>query len=143
MNITELNKKYVNSELSSTEGDKQFRYEVLSPLFKNIYENKVVYHERVTSIIKLENIELSPDSFNATAIRLSLIENEQSHIKFSRSREIWTVGANWAYLRFVGNCISPYSGWMMWVDPELVEKVEKLVIDKNFDEALNLTIRNL
>jgi len=28
----------------------------------------------------------------------------------------------------------------MWADPEIVEKVEKLVLQKNYKEALNLTL---
>lgn len=144
MNISELNKKYTKDELTSTEGNKQFRFEVLSPLFKNLYENKVIYHERVTSIIKLENIKLTPDLFEATAIRLKLFEPISNFFKNKpiSTKRSWTIGANWAYLTLDKNgCLHPYS-WLMWVDPELVRKVEKLVNDNNFVEARNLTIDN-
>ncbi|MFZ4705272.1 MAG: hypothetical protein ACOYMF_04615 [Bacteroidales bacterium] len=141
MNISELNKKYTKGELSSTEGDKQLRYEALSPLFKNLYENKVIYHERVTSIIRLENIILTPDLFEATAIRLKLFEPISKRFDRIASSNSWTIGANWAYLTLdKKGCLHPYSGWLMWIDPELVRKVEKMVNDNNFEEARNLTI---
>jgi len=139
MNISELNKKYTLGELTSTEGDKNLRYELLSPLFKNLYENKVVYHERFTSIVLLENIKLTPDLFEATAINYLLIE--AGRIKRYRPLpEKWSVGANWKFLRLSGNCLSPYSSWLMWTDPELVEKVEKLVKAELIIEALKLTL---
>ena len=33
-----------------------------------------------------------------------------------------------------------YGGWNIWCDPDTVKKVEKLVLDKNYEEALNLTL---
>ena len=144
MNISEINKKYTSGELTSTEGDKQFRYEVLSPLFKNLYENKVIYHERVTSIIKLENILLTPDLFEATVIRLKLFEPISKTFERIASVNSWTIGANWAFLTLdKKGYLHPYSGWLMWSDPELVRKVEKLINENNFKEAKRLTIDNL
>lgn len=137
MTITELNNKY-HKELSSTRGDKELRYYLLSPLFQNLYENKVVYHDRFTGIVQLSNIELSPETFIAQAQLLSLIK-----LGVKRNNPLpntLEVGANWAYLRLDGECLSVYSGWSMWTNPVLVEKVEKLIQENNFEEAYNLTM---
>ena len=143
MNISELIKKYTHDELNSMPGDKQLRYEVLSPLFNNLYENKVIYHERVTSIIQLENIILTPNKFEATAIRLKLFEPISNSFKRIASLNSWTIGGNWAYLTLdKKGCLCPYSGWLMWIEPELVKKVEELTNKGNFEEARNLTIGN-
>ena len=139
MTITELNKKYQNGELSSSVGDQEFRYLLFSPLFMNLYHNKVVYHERFTSIIKLENIILTPEMFQATAIHHLLIDRGSR--RHSPVPERWTVGANWGFMRLLQNCLSVYSGWLMWVDPVFVEQIERLTINENFEEALNLTSR--
>ncbi|MEI6682668.1 MAG: hypothetical protein WCO44_08570 [Bacteroidota bacterium] len=138
MTIAELNEKYHHGELSIGAGDQEFRYLLFSPLFKNLYQDKVVYHERFTSIIKLENIILAPDRFEAVAIRHLLID--QGSAGKRPLPEKWTAGANWAYLRLSGSCLTSYSGWLMWVDPVLVEKVERLTLEGNVEAALKLTI---
>lgn len=143
MNIPELCEKYTHGELNLMPGDKQLRYDVLSPLFNNLYENKVIYHDRVTSIIRLENIILTPDLFEATVIRLKLFEPISNSFKRIASINSWTIGANWAYLTLdKKGSLHPYSGWLMWIEPELVKKVEDLTNNGNFEEARNLTIDN-
>ena len=141
MTISELRKKYKNGELTSTQGDQEFRYLALSPLFTNLYENKVVYHDRFTSIIRLEDLEISPIQFQATAIRHLLIDNGA----FRRKRlppEKWEISANWAYLRLAGSSLCVYSGWVIWTDPELVKQVEQLALEGKFKEALAITLNS-
>ena len=138
MTIPELRKKYTNGELTSTRGDQEFRYLALSPLFTNLYENKVVCHDRFTSIIRLGDLEITPIQFQATAFRHLLIDSGA----FRRKRlppEKWVLSANWAYLRLTGSSLCVYSGWIMWTDPEMVKKVEQLVLEEKFKEALAIT----
>lgn len=139
MTITELNNKYKSGELSLGRGNRDLRFNALSPLFKNLYENKVVYHEGFTSIITLEDIELSPHFYAEAKIHLLI---DSGVFKNRPVPETWSVGANWAFLNLNGDRLSPYAGWLMWTDPVLVKKVEKLVLENNMDEALNMTIRN-
>lgn len=137
MTIAELNKKY-HKELSLNPGDKELRFYLLSPLFQNIYENKVVYHERFTCIVQLSDIKLTPDFFKAKALRLSMIKPlTYCNVPLP---ETWTVGANWEYLRLNGERLASYSSWIMWTNPELVEKVEKLIQANNLEDAYNLTM---
>lgn len=139
MNISELNHKYKNGELSGQTGDPELRRKEFSQLFTNLYETKVVYHERITRIIKLEKIELLPDRFNAIAIPYLLIEKGNRLDKFYRDKP-FELGASWKYLRLEGNVLLPYSSWLMWCDPYLVRQVEQLVLEKNFKNALDLTL---
>ncbi len=139
MTITDLRKKYANGKLTAIKGDLEFRYLTLSPLLKNLYENKVVCHDRFTSIVKLENLFITPEQFQATAIRHLIIDNGAYRGK-RFPPEKWTLGANWAFLRLVGSGLTVYSGWIIWTDPELVKKVEQLVTEGKFKEALDLTL---
>ena len=141
MTISELRKKYKNGELTSTQGDREFRYLALSPLFTNLYENKVVCHDRFTSIIRLEDLEITPVQFKATAILHLLIDSGA----FRRKRlppEKWEISANWAYLRLAGSSLCVYSGWVIWTDPELVKQVERLALEGKFKEALAITLNS-
>ena len=51
----------------------------------------------------------------------------------------WSIGSNWEYLRLSKSALVPYSGWLLWCDPELTRRVEVLVLEKKFKEALDLT----
>lgn len=138
MNIQELTEKYTNGELSDQIGDPELRCKEFSPLFRNLYENKVVYHERFTYIAQLQKIELTPEGFSAKAIPHLLIEKGNRMDAFYPQKP-WGIGANWKYLRLSKSVLVPYSGWLMWCDPGLTRKVEELVLAKRFKESLDLT----
>ena len=140
LSISELNAKYDREELASIPGDREFRYQVLSPLFENLYENKVVYYERFVCIVKLEDIIITPERFEATAIPYLLIKKA---IRMGRSDiipEMWRFGGVWEIITLSLTTMTFYSGVSIWCDPHTVEKVEKLVLDKKYEEALNLTL---
>lgn len=138
MNIKELNARYTNQELSSPTGDAELRRKEFSPLLLNLYENKVVYHERFTCLVKLEQIKLLPDGFTATAIPLLLIE-ENKLVDKHYPKKPWEIGASWKYLQLSQNALIILTLWQMWCDPDLVKQVEELTIEKKFKEALGLT----
>ena len=139
MSIKKLNEMYTNGELSKQIGDPELRRYEFSQLFLNLYDNKVVYHERTTRIIKLDQIKLLPDRFSAIAIPYLLIEKGNRLDKFYRHIP-FEFGASWKYLTLSGNVLSPYSSWLMWCDPDLVKQVEVLVLEKKFKDALALTM---
>ena len=135
MTIQELGEKYKN-ELSYNVGIHELRYNLLSPLFQNLYESKVIYHERFTCIIQLSDIIISPEEFQAKVQRLSLINpgpNRNNPIP-----ESWFISVVWAYLSLSGNHLTAYSSWAIWPDPLFVERVEKLVLEKKYKEAISL-----
>ena len=141
MNIEELNDKYNNGELSSQTGDAERRRNEFSPLFLNLYENKVVYHERFTGIVRLEQIKLLSDGFTAIAVPLKLIE-ENRLVNKVYPKKPWEIGASWQHLQLLENALAILTLWQMWCDPDLVKQVEELTIEKKFKEALALTLNS-
>lgn len=137
MTVTELSEKYAK-ELTATKGDKEMRYYLLAPLFQNLYQNKIVYHERFTALVQLSNITLTPDMFTARAELISTIRTLRTQRR--PLPQTWGISANWAYLTLHKGCLSPYSSWLIWPDPELVKKAEVLIKTNNLDEAWNITM---
>ena len=137
MTIANLNEKY-HKHLYETMGDQEMRYYLLSPLFRNLYDNKVVYHERFTALVQLTEIKLTPKEFSATAQCLTVIQNSARRKK--PIPETWTIAASWAVIQLAGECLSAYSTWLIWPDPELVAKVVDLMNDNKKEDAYNLTM---
>ena len=139
MNIKELNEKYTKGELSKQCGNSKLKRNEFSPLFANLYQNKVVYHERFTCIVKLDHIELLPDRFEAIAIPHLLIE-KGNRMDTLYPKKPWKFGASWDFLRLEKDVLLPYSSWLLWIDPDLVKQVEEFTIIRKFKEAKSLTL---
>jgi hypothetical protein len=137
MTVNELSEKYAK-ELSGTKGDKEMRYYLLAPLFKNLYQNKIVYHERFTALVQLSNISLTPDMFTARAELISVIRTLRTQRR--PVPQTWEISANWKYLTLNKGCLSPYSSWLIWPDPELVKKVENLINTNKLEEAYEISM---
>ena len=114
------------------------RYYLLAPLFQNLYQNKIVYHERFTALVQLSNISLTPDMFTAHAELISAIRTLRTQRR--PVVQTWGISANWAYLTLHKGCLIPYSSWLIWPDPELVKRAEELINTNNLDVAWNLTM---
>ncbi len=138
MTISELKQMYPGDELTSTSGDRKLRYEAFSPLFQNLFENKIVYYERFTAIVRLDNIQIDSNIFHARATIDFLMEDVRK--RFKPIPDQWEFGSDWRFLRLVDNGIASYSSWMIWPDPVLLAQVDKLVRSDKVKEALNLTV---
>lgn len=139
MTIDELKRNYSEDDLSHFMGDNELRYRLFSPFFSNLHENKVVYRERFVCLVRLENIEITPEGFSSTAVPLI-------HIEFTGDwrpeppPEPWEFGAVWKAMCVWNNGFSaPYASWTIWPDPELVREVERLALKGEFERALELT----
>lgn len=119
-------------------------YKKYGHYFNNLYENKVIYHERVTMIVRLEDLEVNEEYFKATAIRERfIIENPIRREKFKNSKffKQWTFKGCWQYATYSENpfCIGkPYASFKIWTEPALVKHVEKLVNQEDFEEIENI-----
>lgn len=140
MTIRDLKIKYTENELITFPGETKLRYKAFAPLFQNLHECQVVYHERFTGIIKLKDIKITPERFEAKAIPYLLIEKGDRFDQFFFKGE-WKFGSIWSHIRLTGNGLSsPYANWTIWPDIDLVKETERLTINKQFDAALELTI---
>jgi len=137
MTVYELSEKYAK-DLTETKGDKEMRYYLLAPLFQNLYQNKIVYHERFTALVQLHNITLTPDMFTAQVELISVII--ALRMQKRPLPKTWEISANWAYITLHKGCLSPYSSWLIWPDPELVKKAEDLIKINNLEEAWNISM---
>ncbi|WP_420577505.1 hypothetical protein [Ekhidna sp.] len=136
--IQELKAKYTEDELSSFPGDKKLRYEIFSPLFENLYEEKVIYYEKIIGIVRIEDLTMTPDSFQAKAIPHQCIERNKGLDDLFDQLETWTFGSSWDHIRLIDHSLnSIYAGWTVWTDPELVKVIEKLCRNKDYKEALS------
>jgi hypothetical protein len=131
----------MNKESNHMDTDGAKEYAKYSQLFKKLYENKVVYHERFSCIIKLEDIKITEERFEATAVPFLQIINGSKRLDKTYPDKPWEFGGIWKMIKTEENCLfSPYGGWSIWFEPELVKKVENLVLDGKYNEALKLTL---
>jgi hypothetical protein len=134
MKISELLKLYPNEELTKQKGDPELRYNVYSPILKDLVGKKVIYRERYTCIIRIQNVEINHEYFEAKAVFLNLVTEKHRLVPLSE----WIFGAAWWILHISGNHLVPYSSWALWIDDDIVKEVEKLILEKRFDEAWGL-----
>jgi len=138
MTIYELKQSYSEHDLSYFPGDNDLRYRLFSPLFTNLFEDKVIYRERFICVVRLENIMITSEELSADAVPLT-------HIEFTGEwrpeppAEPWTFGGVWSAVCLSANHISaPYGGWTVWPEAELVREVERLAHQGEFERALDL-----
>lgn len=140
MTIDQLKIKYTERELSSFPGNNTIKFQAFTPLFSNLFENKIVYYKRFMCIACIENIEITPERFSATAISQLKIERRNQRLKFFPVKP-WGFSSVWSHMLLINNSITvPYAGWSIWTDPNLVKAVEQCTLKSNFDEALKLTL---
>jgi hypothetical protein len=114
--------------------DHEFKYKVFSPIFKNLEGKKAIYHERYPRIIKIQDVVITPEHFEATAVFQTLIEGRGRYVPIEK----WIFGASWYALHISGKKLVPYCTWLLWIDDDIVEEVERLTLEKKFDEAIGL-----
>lgn len=110
-------------------------------MFQNLYEDKIIYKEKNIGIVRLKDIVITSESFEATAIAVYVIERDAEYDKYFFRKPQWSFSARWSSMRLSGEKLNvPYAGWTIWIEPETVKTVEELTLKKKFREALNLTL---
>ena len=141
MTFNDLRKYYTEDELSYFPGNTELRYKLFAPFFENLFENKVVYYEKILVIVRLEDIEITPERFEAKAIPLLRVKKDDES-PYRLPTQAWTFGGTWDSMVLGGNSISmPYVGWTIWPEADRVQKVEKAVLKHDHETALSLTLR--
>ena len=140
MTIQELKARYTEDELSRFPGDKKLRWEMFAPLFQNLHEQKVIYYEKVLGIVKMEDLIITPDRFEATAIPHLCIIRKNEFDELFDDLPNGTFSSSWDWMRLLDDesINVPYANWTVWTDPDLVKEVERLCKSEKFNEALRL-----
>ena len=139
MTIQELKSKYTEKELSWFPGDMELRYQLFSPFFHNLYENKLVFNGRMMGIVKIETMEITPARLRLSFIPYLCIKQNNRNDELFFSRPKWTVTGSWNWMLLGNNSISvPYASWSIWFEPAFVKMIEELTLKQNFDEVSDL-----
>ncbi len=138
MTLKEIDEKYGNT-LSAIPENGQLKRELFSPILSNLYENKVIYHERNTIIAEIDRVVFDHHGmhfFTKSAVTF----NECFPRMTPHLEKPFRFMSSWSFLRYSEGSFSPYSGWILWPDPGLVRQTIELVKEGRWKEACELTI---
>jgi hypothetical protein len=139
MTIKELQKEYTGEELSCFPGDLELRYKAFAPLFENLYENKMIYHEHgVGWLIRVENLEVTPERFSATAVAICMLYDRRRRKSGTcHNLKIWKFSATWSSMMLLGNHVFhvPYASFSIWIEEDIIKRVEKLIAQNKLEET--------
>ena len=135
MTIAEIKAKYPEDALFTVGADKELRKSVMGSMFDNLYENKIIYREKVAFIAEVESFELSDEFFSVNLKLLHHIRGDSvrdyNYAANFEVNKIVRIKCRWESMGFKENslCSSGYNSWFIVFDAELVEKIEKLIFD--------------
>lgn len=140
MTFEDLKKNYSEEALSSWPGDPELRRTLFAPMLENLYENKIVYYERLMCVARIEEMVITPEDFKAKATVHELVERQaNSRMNLSRLNDGWYFGAKWEYLTYSNNSFGmPYTSVAFITDPDFVKMIETLLRENNHREAERL-----
>lgn len=122
MNLFQHLSQFQPNDLSNFPGNTQLRFEAFSPIFKGLFENKIVYHKRFTRLVLLENISITPERFFAFAVPLSFIRSGLCLERFYLDKP-WAFVAFWRNIFYGDNHLfALYANWSIWFVSILVNK---------------------
>lgn len=135
MTTKELREKYTMEELSSFPGDMELRHKIFSPLFENLYESRMIYHEGGNGwLIQAENITITNEGFEAAAIPICLLYKRPN--RSSPNIKSWTFSFTWDWVCLSGDHFSVlYAGYSVCVDEEKIKRIEKLISENRLNET--------
>ncbi|MDX9933200.1 MAG: hypothetical protein RB294_11495 [Bacteroidales bacterium] len=141
MTIAEIKAKYPEDTLFTVGADKELRKSVMGSLFDNLYENKIIYREKVAFIAEVESFELSEEYFSVNLKLLQHIRGDSVRdYNFAanfKANKIIRIKSKWENMGFKGNslCSSGYNCWFIVFETGLVENTEKLIFDNESFKA--------
>ncbi len=110
--------------------------EVFEYLFNNLFENKIIYHERVTILCEVNRFEVTEKGFEIWLTPLKPLMNLKGfrQIFYNKlvDKKVFSLGATFEFgdsntKLFDGKMIGrPYCPFMLWPIKEMVEKISSL-----------------
>lgn len=142
MNLHSIIENFDPQVLSHSDGFGELKKQALAPLFDNLYENRVIYHERFTCLATIENIEITKDKFSAFIVPIAMVPTKKRMEIPDKLKNGWKISCGWNFMRLINTRVSssPYANWMIWTEPEKVKLVEHFFEQGKFDEVLKLTL---
>ncbi|MDY0089725.1 MAG: hypothetical protein RBR78_05100 [Flavobacteriaceae bacterium] len=136
MTFKELKEKAKGLKTSIDEDTAVLKYKLFLPVFKNLYEEK----ERCY-LIKAENIKISPEYFEATAV---IIENLYTLYNLPDFNKNWRFGFNWGFASITSDnsFYFPYGSYRVWTEKETIQHVEKLITENRKDKICDFLHQN-
>ncbi len=125
------------------------KYIEYAPAFDNLYNNKIIYHERFTRIVRLEDIEITDEYFQAKAIQEKVILSEHKRERLIKNNTLervlqpkeWTFKGGWDLANISEKPLQigmPYANFVIWIEPDFVKYIEKLVEYGDDEDALKI-----
>ncbi|MBS9773783.1 MAG: ADP-ribosylglycohydrolase family protein [Tenacibaculum sp.] len=126
------------------------KYQKYAPIFENLYQNKIIYHEGITRIVRLENLEITDEYFQAKAIKEKVILTKSQKDRFRKYNTLekvlnksdkWTFRGTWGNAIISENPLrigSPYANFVIWIEPNFVKNIERLAEYGDDEDALKL-----
>lgn len=109
---------------------------IYTPEFKNLIGIRIIYRERYITICTVEDMEITERDFTAKVRNYHTIYN--GRFNQYRLRDSWDFGCVWWAIRqsTENQRISSLCIFSMWIDENFVQKIESLVLENRYDDAL-------
>lgn len=126
------------------DGKLQNSKELFESLFSDLYQNKVIYRERVTMLCEVVRYEVTDEGFEIWLNWLKPLYLGPFHPRYLDTREEINLGASFlfnepAFRLYDGHQITcPYCPFILWTGKETVEAVCKMS-----DEELKTNLHEL
>lgn len=142
MTIEELEVKYRAEELKANISEiNTLKYELFSPSFTNLFENKLVYYEKFFCVGIVKDVKITPDFVSITAEPYLKIFDKNKYRFHECPNKPLKFGSAWEAIVIVNNSFYvPYANWRIWPEPELVKGVEDYILKDDFLSAIELTV---
>ena len=144
MTFSDLKNNYTSAQLGTYPGDVELRRTLFAPLLQNLYENKVVYYERLMCVARIEELIITPELFRAKAsVHLRIDKKASIPPNWEHIEKGWHFGAKWEALSYHNNSFGMfYSPVVFITDPEFVKMIETLVLEGQHNEAARLIFQS-
>lgn len=129
-----------------TEEETNYQKHKFTTWLNNLYDNKIIYHERATVLATLSNVICDDNGFSATVTKeyifympptLRRRKNLLCHKLYS-----FEIGSTYGSdIKFEESKQKIYGGYLpftIWTEPSFVKNIEKLIKEGQLDEANRL-----
>jgi|GEM_PF-5029072 hypothetical protein len=120
------------------EYDTVLNYREFANIFDNLYENKIIYHYRFTAICMIDKFTITPERFLVKVHPHLIVRNKAYGVRTGRWRipDKWSFGSVWWVVNEFNGKYGGY-GYLFWTNPDLVRRVETLVLNKENEKAFS------